>query len=186
MPFLQENPRILRPANHPGDVPGRGYVVAQTPNGTPLGILNLMGRVFFNNIMDCPFRYSLDVLEHIHQETPVVIVDFHAEATSEKVALGWFLDGRVSALLGTHTHVQTADERILPEGTAYITDVGMTGPKNSVIGIKPDLVLDRFLTQLPVRFQVASGPSLLNAVILDINPASGKALSIRRILIDGV
>jgi metallophosphoesterase (TIGR00282 family) len=131
--------------------------------------------------LDCPFRTATRVLGQIGDKIPVVIVDFHAEATAEKVAMGWHLDGKVSAVVGTHTHVQTADARILPQGTAYITDLGMTGPIDSVIGIKKEVILERFHTQLPARFVVAGGPVVLGAAIIDIDPASGKAVGIERI-----
>ena len=170
---------IIRPANFPPSVPGRGYLVKDTKYGIKVGIINLQGRVYMANL-DCPFRCSDKIIENIKKETPIIIVDFHAEITSEKIAMGWYLDGKVSAVIGTHTHVQTADERILPEGTAYITDVGMTGPRDSVIGVKKDIILKRYLTSMPIRFEVANEDLVLSGVMLDIDDKTGKALSIRR------
>ncbi|MEW6183065.1 MAG: TIGR00282 family metallophosphoesterase [Bacillota bacterium] len=177
--FIAEEPRLIRPANYPPDVPGIGYGVFPC-EGYNVGIVNLSGRVFMPPV-DCPFRKAEEILAELSPRTDVIIVDFHAETTSEKVAFGWFMDGRVTAVLGTHTHVQTADERILPEGTAYITDVGMTGPRDSVIGVKTDIIIDRFLTQLPKRFEVAGGPYQFNACVVTVDPATGKALGIERI-----
>jgi len=172
--------RLLRPANYPEDNPGNGYFIGTAPSGHQVAVLNLEGRVFMDH-PSCPFRTAQALLEEISKHARIIIVDFHAEATSEKVAMGWFLDGKVSAVLGTHTHVQTADERILPNGTAYITDVGMVGPHDSVIGMKPAAVIQRFITGMPTRFEVARGATMFNAVLLEIDPSSGRALSIRRI-----
>ncbi len=181
--LLDSEPRIVRPANFPPGVPGRGAAVVQTPAGHKVGVLNLQGRVFMQEIDD-PFRIGRQQAAVLRGNVPVVIVDMHAEATSEKIAMGWYLDGRVSAVVGTHTHVQTADERILPEGTAYISDVGMTGPRDGVIGMAREGIIERFLTQLPVRFQVASGPAQINGVLIDV-AVDGRAQSIERIaLID--
>ncbi|MEW6171755.1 MAG: TIGR00282 family metallophosphoesterase [Bacillota bacterium] len=177
--FIAEEPRLIRPANYPPSVPGVGYGVFPC-DGYNVGIVNLSGRVFMPAV-DCPFRKAEEVLAELAPRVNVIIVDFHAETTSEKIALGWFLDGKVTAVLGTHTHVQTADERILPEGTAYITDVGMTGPRDSVIGVKSDIIIDRFLTQLPKRFEVAAGPFQFNACVVTVDPTTGKALEIERI-----
>lgn len=177
--FLEEDPRVLRPENYPPGVPGRGWGVFQCDN-VPICVMNLAGRVFMGEL-DCPFRAATDVLGQIANRTPVVVVDFHAEATAEKVAMGWHLDGKVSAVVGTHTHVQTADARVLPQGTAYITDLGMTGPIDSVIGVRREIILERFHNQLPARFVVAGGPVVLGAMIIDIDPASGKARRIERI-----
>jgi metallophosphoesterase (TIGR00282 family) len=149
---------LLRPANYPARVPGRGSVVMPAPSGGYLGVINLSGRVFMPPL-DCPFRAVEREIERIRMKTNMILVDMHAEATSEKIAMGWFLDGRVSAVIGTHTHVQTADERILPLGTAYLTDAGMTGPFDSVIGTRKETVLDRFLLQMPNKFDVAKGTS---------------------------
>jgi metallophosphoesterase (TIGR00282 family) len=177
--LLDNEPRIVRPANFPPGVPGRGAAVVQTSSGHRVGVLNLQGRVFMQEIDD-PFRIGRQQAAVLRGMVPVVIVDMHAEATSEKVAMGWYLDGRVSAVIGTHTHVQTADERILPDGTAYISDVGMTGPRDGVIGMAREGILERFLTQLPARFQVAAGPAQVNAVVIDIAD-DGRAQSIARI-----
>lgn len=178
--IIDSETRILRPANYPQGSPGRGYAVIETKGGQSLGVINLEGRVFMSTL-DCPFKCAQAAIEEIKEKTRVILVDIHAEASSEKVALGWFLDGTVSAVLGTHTHVQTADERILPGGTAYITDLGMTGPYDSVIGRKVEQILARFLTQMPVRFEMASENVQLHGVVLDIDEETGKARSIERI-----
>ena len=161
-------------------VPGEGAGVFSLKSGLKVGVINVVGRVFLEPL-DCPFRSSIKTQEEISKQTKIIIVDMHAEATSEKVALGWYLDGRVSAVLGTHTHIQTADEKILPQGSAYITDVGMTGPYDSVIGRKKEDVLERFLTAVPVRFEVAKEDIQLHGVVLDIDEKTGKAKSIVRI-----
>lgn len=178
--MLDSEVRIFRPANYPVEVRGRGYGVLSTKKGVKVGIINLEGRVFMSPI-ECPFKYAEKAVAEILKETPVVIVDMHAEATSEKIALSWFLDGRVSAVLGTHTHIATADERILPRGTACITDVGMTGPYDSVIGRKQEQILERFLTNMPVRFEMAEGDVQLHGVVIDIDENTGKARSIKRV-----
>lgn len=178
--LLDEPLPIYRPANYPPGTPGRGFGVIRVHNHVPVGIAVFAGRVFLDNL-DCPFRQAEMIIRTLRQETPVIFVDFHAEATSEKVAFGWHLDGQVSAVVGTHTHVQTADERILPQGTAYITDVGMTGPIDGVLGVDKDKVLERFITQMPVRFEVATGEIQLNAVIIDVNQETGRAQKIYRI-----
>ena len=177
--FFDREPRLLRPANYPEGVPGRGSYVAETPGGELVGVLQLMGRAYMPTV-DCPFQAARRELEQLKRRTANVIVDIHAETTSEKMAMGHFLDGQVAAVVGTHTHVQTADEQILPNGTAYITDIGMTGPIHSVIGIKKELAIAKFLTQMPRRFEVASGPSVLCAVLLNIDGNFGKALAINR------
>ena len=179
--FMQNEHRILRPANYPPGAPGVGARVFLTGSGTKVGVINLSGRVFLANL-DCPFRAADKLVEEIRRETPVILVDFHAEATSEKIALGKYLDGRVSAVVGTHTHVQTADETILPEGTAYITDLGMTGPRDGIIGVKQELVIEKFISQQPVRFEVADGPYQFNAVVIDIDEADGTCSEIRRVI----
>jgi metallophosphoesterase (TIGR00282 family) len=161
-------------------VPGRGSGIFKTAGGRRIGVLNLEGRVFMKTL-DCPFRIAEQEIEKLKSETPTIIVDFHAEATSEKVALGRFLRGKVGAVLGTHTHVQTCDERILEGGTAYITDVGMTGPTESVIGVQEEAALERFLTQIPWKYEVASGKVELRGVVVEIDPESGQATSIMRI-----
>ncbi|MGE5484498.1 MAG: TIGR00282 family metallophosphoesterase [Ignavibacteriales bacterium] len=180
--YIVQEPRVIRPANYPGNPPGRPSVVVDV-KGCPVGVVNASGRVFNTILLDCPFRRLSEEIEILNRETAVVIVDFHAEATSEKVAMGWYLDRRVTAVIGTHTHVQTADEMILPGGTAYITDVGMTGPYHSVIGIRTDVVLDRFLTQIPAKFEVAKGPRQFSAVLVEADHKTGKAREIRRIFI---
>ncbi len=176
---LETERRVIRPANYPGGTPGEGFWVTETNKGFPVGVISLLGQVFLDSLA-CPFLTADEHIDFLKKKTNIIIVDIHAEATSEKVALGWYLDGRVTAVLGTHTHITTADERILPKGTAYITDVGMTGPSNSVLGIDPDLVVKKFVTKMPVRFEVASGPIELNGVILDIND-SGLASGIKRV-----
>jgi metallophosphoesterase (TIGR00282 family) len=176
---LDNELRVLRPANYPEEVAGRGSGV-YTINGEKVAVVNLIGRVFLHPV-DCPFRAADRILESLANVTTWVFVDFHAEATSEKQAMGWYLDGRVTAMAGTHTHVQTADERILPRGTAYITDAGMTGPHDSVIGVRKELALERLRTQLPVRFQPAEGDIRLHGIWVRSNPATGRALEVRRI-----
>jgi len=178
--FINQEERILRPLNFPPGAPGRGFGLFKTKEGIPIGVVNVNGRVFMD-ALECPFRRSLEAIEELSQQTRVIVVDIHAEATSEKMALGWYLDGRVSAILGTHTHIQTADERILPAGSAYLTDVGMTGPYNSVIGRRVEDVLERFITSIPTRFEVASDNIQLHAAVLDIDEHTGKARSIKRI-----
>ena len=178
--FITREPRILRPVNFPEGAPGRGAAVFKTEAGIGVGVVNVQGRVFME-ALDCPFRTVRRELEILSKEAKVIIVDVHAEATSEKVALGWYLDGKVSAVLGTHTHIQTADEKILPGGSAYISDAGMTGPYNSVIGRRIEDVLERFITSVPVRFEVAEGDIQLHGVVLDIDENTGKARSILRI-----
>ena len=180
LPYLDRHPRILRPANYPPGAPGRGSGVYTARDGTRVAVLNLEGRVFMRPL-ESPFRVSEQQIEILKGQTPIVIVDFHAEATSEKMAMGWFLDGEVTAVIGTHTHVQTSDERILPGGTAYITDAGMTGPVNSVIGMKKEIAIQGFLTQLPNRFEVATGEVELQGVILEVEETTGRALEIRRV-----
>jgi hypothetical protein len=179
---LEEEERILRPLNYPKGVPGRGAVIVKV-NEVLLGIINLAGRVFLKSV-DCPFKVAKDEIREMRKKTKNIIVDIHCEATSEKVAMGWYLDGKVSAVIGTHTHVQTADERILPKGTAYITDVGMTGPIDSVIGVKKDSIIKRFITQIPVRLEVAKGKGKLDGVLIDIDPTSGFAKRIKRIQVE--
>ena len=182
LPYFQQgaaNGRLLRPANYPSDAPGSGLYVGQSAAGTPYAVLNLQGRVFMPSI-DCPFQTADRLLEQIPPQVKVILVDLHGETTSEKQALGWYLDGRISAAIGTHTHVPTADEKILPHGTAYITDAGMTGPYESVIGNDKDDVLRRFLTGLPTRLEVAQGDVRLCGVLLDLDAESGRARRIER------
>ncbi len=178
-PYLSKQDRLIRPANYPAGNSGYGSVVISTAAGKA-AVLNLEGRVFMSNLED-PFRAAEQEIEKLRKEAAVVIIDFHAEATSEKIALAWHLDGRASAVIGTHTHVQTADERVLPGGTAFITDAGMTGPSDSVIGVKKEQAIARFLTQTPHRFEIPKGPVQLNAVLVDVDGKSGKAISIERI-----
>ena len=180
LPYLAEQPKLLRPHNYPKGTPGSGIYVGDTNCGVRVGVLNLQGRVFMAAI-DCPFTTGLAAIEQIRKQTPIVIVDFHAEATSEKQAFGWYVDGRVTAVVGTHTHVQTADERILPRGTAYITDLGMTGPHDSVIGSVPDLALDRFLRQMPNRLEPATGNLRMCGAVVEIDESNGRATGIQRI-----
>ena len=178
--YIKKEKRLLRPSNYPPSTPGSGSYVGTSRHGVKVGVLNLSGRVFMP-ALDCPFQVFKREIEEVRRYTNNIIVDFHAEATSEKIAMGWYLDGEVSAVIGTHTHVQTSDERVLPKGTAYITDVGMTGPFDSVIGIIKELAISRFLTQMPIRFSVAKDDKRVSAVILTIDDHSGKALDIRRI-----
>lgn len=181
--FIPNETKVIRPANYPDGTPGLGFTYIRY-NDIEVGLINLMGRTFLPAI-DCPFRAVDRILEEMYQRTNIIFVDFHAEATSEKLAMGWHLDGRVSVMVGTHTHVQTADERVLPNGTAYITDVGMTGPLNGILGVEREPVIRKFITQLPARFEVSSDPELqLNAVVIDINKRTGKASSIQRIFLN--
>ncbi|RMD92372.1 MAG: TIGR00282 family metallophosphoesterase, partial [Calditrichaeota bacterium] len=179
---LNNDHRILRPLNYPHGNHGKGSVVIDLANGLKVGVMNLQGRTFMFNI-DCPFRRGLDEVRRIKKFTNIIIVDFHAEATAEKMAMGWWLDGKVSAVIGTHTHVPTADERILPEGTAYITDVGMTGPFDSVIGLKKELAIRRFLHQTPVRYKPAENNIHLCGAVITIDSSSGKAKHIERLFL---
>jgi metallophosphoesterase (TIGR00282 family) len=178
--YIGVEPRLLRPANFPAGVPGNGTCLARTTDGRTVGVINIMGRVFMSNIDD-PFAVVLREIEVMRERTRVIFVDFHAEATSEKIAMGWHLDGKVAAVVGTHTHVQTADERILPRGTAYLTDVGMTGPHDSVIGVEIEAALGRFLNAMPARFETATGNPRLNAVVVDADEQSGLATDIERL-----
>ncbi|PIQ83201.1 MAG: TIGR00282 family metallophosphoesterase [Candidatus Omnitrophica bacterium CG11_big_fil_rev_8_21_14_0_20_63_9] len=178
--LLKLDPRVIRPANYPNGAPGSGSTVVETLGGQKVGVLNVMGRVFMEPL-DCPFRTAERELERLRLVTPVIVVDMHAEATSEKVAMGWFLDGKVSVVFGTHTHIPTADERVLPKGTAFITDIGMTGPYDSVIGRRVDQILQRFLSNLPMRSEVADGNIQLHGLIIEVHPTTGKASSVQRI-----
>ncbi len=180
--YIKNVPRLLKPANFPPGTPGNGYFIFQNQKmgGKKIAVVNICGRVFIENL-DCPFRKIDELLFAIYKETNIVIVDFHAEATSEKMAMGWYLDGRVSAVIGTHTHVQTADERILSKHTAFISDAGMVGPRDSVIGVKKEPIIERFLKMMPQKFVVATEDNWLNGVIVDIDEASGWAKSIVRL-----
>lgn len=180
IPYIEEELRIVRPANFPPGTPGRGGHVFESPSGARIGVVNLQGRTFMQPIED-PFRIGLELIQTLRPQADFIIVDFHAEATSEKMAFGHYVDGQVACVYGTHTHVATADERILPKGTAYITDIGMTGPSESIIGMRADEIIERFVTGLPRRYEVASGPVMLNAIALDIDESSGAARSIQRV-----
>jgi len=181
--YFARQPRLLRPANYPS-APGRGAIVLTARNGVECAVLNLQGRTFMPST-DCPFRKADEILNGLKSAVKVRFVDFHAEVTSEKIAMGWYLDGRVSAVVGTHTHVPTADTRILPGGTAYQTDCGMTGPYHSVIGVETDIVIQRFLTGLPVRMEAARHGPELHAVIVDVDESTGRARAVRRHAIHG-
>lgn len=178
--YIKKEERIVRPANYPEGTPGKGATIVRTPGGVKIGILNLEGRVFMNNL-DCPFRCADREVAKLKEETAIVFVDFHAEATSEKASLGWYLDGRVCAVIGTHTHVQTADERILTAGTAYMTDAGMTGAFDSVIGVKKEEAIQKFITQRPSKFEVAKKDIRINGVVIEVDEKSGLSLGIERI-----
>lgn len=182
LPVIDIESRLLRPANYPEGVPGRGSAVVKCRDGLEAAVLNLQGRVFmFKQYLDDPFRRAGEEIARLKRRTPVVIVDFHAEATSEKAAMGWHLDGMASAVIGTHTHVQTADERILPKGTAFISDVGMVGPRDSVIGLRSDRVLERFMKQMAPQWKVAEGAVCINGALVEVDEKTGTALSISRV-----
>ncbi|HEV8472628.1 MAG TPA: TIGR00282 family metallophosphoesterase [Methylomirabilota bacterium] len=176
--IVKEN-LLLRPANFPTGTPGSGFITVKA-GPHRVAVLNLMGRVFMAAI-DCPFRKADEILPELRKDTPIILVDMHCEATSESQAMGWYLDGRASAVVGTHRHVQTADERVLPGGTAYITDLGTTGPTEGVIGVDRELILQRFLTQMPARFEPAKGPAALHGVVIVVDPETGRASDIRRL-----
>ncbi len=178
--YILQEKRVIRPANYPAGAPGAGLHILTGRNGVSMAVLNVSGRVFMA-ALDCPFRRVDELLATLPKDIKVILLDFHAEATSEKVAMGWYLDGRVSAVCGTHTHIQTADERILPQGTAYITDVGMTGPRDSVIGMKKEVVIEKFISQMPRRFEVATGTYQLNGVVIDVDEETGLAYAIQRV-----
>jgi 2',3'-cyclic-nucleotide 2'-phosphodiesterase len=177
--FIDSDSNIIRPANFPSELPGKGSTVISNKTAK-IGVLNLMGRVYMDSI-DCPFKAAERELEYLKSQVKVIIVDMHAEATSEKCALAWYLDGRVSCVLGTHTHVQTADERILSFGTGFITDVGMTGPHEGIIGVEREIVINKFVTHMPAKFEVARGIVQFNAVIVEIDEKNGKTLNIERL-----
>ena len=178
--YIPVEPRLLRPANYPAGVPGRGSCVAQTRDGRSVGVINLMGRVFMAPLDD-PFAVAVREIDAVRHRARIIVVDMHAEATSEKIAMGWHLDGRVTAVIGTHTHVQTADERVLPGGTAYLTDAGMTGPHDSIIGMEKEPSLARFLNGMPAKFEPASGNRRLNGVVIEADDKTGRATKITRI-----
>ena len=177
--YIAKENLLLCPANFPPGTPGSGFVTVKT-GPHRVAVLNLMGRVFMQP-NDCPFQKADEVVPQLRKDTPVILVDMHCEATSESQAMGWHLDGRVSAVVGTHRHVQTADERVLPQGTAYITDIGMTGPIDSVIGVDKDLILQKFISQMPVRFEPAKGPAAVHGVVITVDPESGRAARIQRL-----
>ena len=178
--YIPGEPRLLRPANFPAGVPGRGSCVAQTRDGRSVGVINVMGRVFMAPLDD-PFAVALREIDAVRHRARIILVDVHAEATSEKIAMGWHLDGRVTAVIGTHTHVQTADERILPGGTAYMTDAGMTGPHDSIIGMEKEPSLARFLNGMPAKFEPAAGNPRLNGAVIEADDKTGRATKITRI-----
>jgi len=178
--YMSKDSRLLRPANYPRAAPGRGYALVTSKSGHKVGVINLQGRVFMAPSED-PFAIGMEIVERIRKETPIIFVDMHGEASSEKQAMGWFLDGKVTAVFGTHTHVPTADDRVLPGGTAYVTDIGMTGPYDSVIGIDKDQIIQKFLDQMPTRFRVAKANPILQAILVEVDAQTGHALSIRRI-----
>lgn len=180
IPHIAKENRVLRPLNYPPGVPGYGTIVCTVRDTLKAAVINLSGRVFMGN-MDCPFRVGKESIDDLKKDVRIIIVDFHAEATSEKIAFGHFVDGKVSAVIGTHTHVQTADEKILSGGTAYITDVGMTGPSDSIIGIEKEQIIQRFLTNMPMRFETAKGEGIFSAVVVEINEETGAASAIQRL-----
>ena len=178
---LKTDPHFLRPHNYPSCNPGKGTTVFTLPDNRALGVINVQGRVYFNEHLDCPFRTAMTAVEEMQKTTKCILVDIHAEASSEKKAMAAYLDGKVSAVIGTHTHVQTADEIISGQGTAYITDAGLTGPEDSAIGMKMEGVIHRFLFQTPTRFEPSEKGPMLNGVVIEIDDATGRALSIKRI-----
>lgn len=184
MEYINSESRLLRPANYPKIAPGKGHVVVLSRNGFKVGVLNVQGRVFMGPSED-PFSIGLELVEQIRRETPIILVDMHGEASSEKQAMGWFLDGKVTAVCGTHTHVPTADQRILPGGTAYVTDIGMTGPYDSIIGVEKDQIIQKFLDQIPVRFEPAKENPILQAMLIQVDEHSGLAQKIQRITVRG-
>jgi 2',3'-cyclic-nucleotide 2'-phosphodiesterase len=182
--YLPQHPRLLRPANYPPGSPGAGMYIHQTRGGARCAVINLQGRVYMPHV-DCPFRKADELIAALPSDVKVRFVDFHAEVTSEKVSMGWYLDGRVSAVVGTHTHIPTADTRILPGGTAYQTDCGMTGPYDSVIGVEKQPVIEKFLTAMPVRMEAAKGSVELHSVLVEADESTGHAVSVRRHTIQG-
>ncbi len=179
--YLVNTSRVIRPANFPQGAPGQGWSIIRTKAGEKIGVINLLGRVFMRYNVDCPFKTLKSIVETIRKETKIIIVDMHAEATSEKVAIGFYIDGEVSAVVGTHTHIQTADEKILPKGTAYITDLGMTGPYHSVIGQKKEYIIERFLTSMPNKFEVAAEDVIVCGAVIEVDEKTGLAKKITRI-----
>jgi len=183
VPVLQDEPYCLRPANYPQGTPGAGSVLYTSPRGPKIGVINVMGRIFMD-ALDCPFKAADQLITPLLEKTKVILIDVHAEATSEKVAFGWHFDGRASLVVGTHTHIQTADERILPKGTAYLTDAGMTGPYDSVIGMRKEVIVEKFITRRGKRFEVASGDPWLCGVIVEVVAETGRAVSVERVRIE--
>ena len=181
MEYLTSRENIIRTANFPDGAPGRGSCIVTTSSGKKVAIINLLGRVFMRYNVNCPFRELKSIVENLTKDIRIIIVDMHAEATSEKRAIGFFIDGKVSAVVGTHTHVQTADETVLPKGTAYITDLGMTGPHDSVIGQNKEKIIERFLSSMPTKFEIATSDTRLNGVVIDIDETTGKARAITRL-----
>lgn len=179
--IINQEARLLRPLNLPSAAPGQGSHIYTAPSGIKFAVVSLLGRVFIDSMAESPFLAIRDTLPHLKKETNIIIIDFHAEATSEKIAMAWFLDGEISLLVGSHTHVQTADERILPKSTAYITDLGMTGPQDSVIGRKKEKIIERFITGMPIRFELGTEDIRLQGVIAEIDEKTGKAISIKRV-----
>ncbi|MFA5088726.1 MAG: TIGR00282 family metallophosphoesterase [Candidatus Omnitrophota bacterium] len=179
--YLDQNERIIRPANFPPGVPGRGWTIVTSASGAKIAVINLLGRVFMRYNVDCPFRSLKEIVQEAKKVTDIIVVDFHAEATSEKMAMGFFMDGEVSAVVGTHTHIQTADEKILPKGTAYITDLGMTGAYDSVIGQKKEIIIQRFLTSMPLKFEIATDNVWLHGAVISVDEKTGRAQQITRI-----
>lgn len=172
--FIEDKVNLIRPANFPSNNPGRGYTIIEK-DGIRIAVINLVGRVYMESY-DCPFRKVDEILAKIENQADIIIVDFHAEATSEKLAMGWYLDGKVTAVFGTHTHVQTADERLLPQGTGYITDVGMTGPYNSILGVDKDIIIKKFITLMPGKFEVAEDKAVFEAILLEIDKNTTKSI----------
>ena len=179
--FIEQEPFLIRPANYPEGAPGKGWCIYPF-RAKNIGVINLSGRAFMPD-MDCPFQKIEDVLHELHGKCDIILLDFHAETTSEKMAMGWYLDGRVNVVVGTHTHIQTADERILPQGTAYITDLGMTGPWNSVLGVHKERILQKFTTCRPVRFELADGPNVYSALLVELDDVTNQAVSVERLLL---
>ena len=181
MEIIDDDPYLVRPANYPEGAPGKGFCIYPF-RAKNIAVINMSGRAFMPE-MDCPFQKIEEVLSEIGDEADIIILDLHAETTSEKMAMGWYLDGRVQVVVGTHTHIQTSDESILPEGTAYITDLGMVGPWNSVLGVRSDIILQKFITCRPVRFELADGPAVYSALIVDIDDKTDMPVAVERILI---
>lgn len=180
--YIAKEPRVLRPLNYPAGVPGAGSILIKTRKDNLIAVLNVSGRIFMS-LLECPFKTTREEIKKIKQQTNLIFIDFHAEATSEKMAFAYYFDGQVSAVVGTHTHVQTADERILPKGTAYITDAGMTGPEDSIIGFKKEEIIEKFLDNMPRKFEVPSSSAILSGVVLEVDLDSGLAKSIKRLML---